>query len=239
MEDLQRIEDNWGTLGRDDPMWAAMSLGGHEGDEWSVEEFLASGEGEIGRALKLAEVTTADLPRNAALDFGCGPGRLSYGLAKAGFAEVLGIDVAEPMVEVARSLNRFPGLCRFVHNTRADLGLLPDGSMSFVYSARVLQHMPPILALGYVAEFVRVLSPVGRAVFQMPTTPRWDAGGLAVRLLPRTVAIRLRSGMEMHGTPADAVKEAVERAGGVVLADHEDDMAGPRWRSLSYVVGVA
>ena len=103
MEDLQRIEDNWGTLGRDDPMWAAMSLGGHEGDEWSVEEFLASGEGEIGRALKLAEVTTADLPRNAALDFGCGPGRLSYGLVKAGFAEVLGIDVAEPMVEVARS----------------------------------------------------------------------------------------------------------------------------------------
>ena len=84
-------------------MWAAMSLGGHEGDQWSVEEFLASGEDEIARAVELAEGTTADLPRNAALDSGCGPGRLSYGLAKAGFAEVLGVDVAEPMVNVARS----------------------------------------------------------------------------------------------------------------------------------------
>ena len=126
-----------------------------------------------------------------------------------------------------------------MHNTRADLGLLADGSMSFVYSARVLQDTPPTLALGYVAEVVRVLSPPGRAAFQMPTAPRWNGGGIAARFLPPAVAIRLRSGMEMHGMPTDAVKEAVERAGGVVLARHEDDMAGPRWRSRSYVVGVA
>lgn len=239
MADLEKIESSWGALGRENPMWAAMSLGGHAGDQWSVDEFLASGEDEIRQAMGLAEATTqGGLARDAALDFGCGPGRLVYGLAKAGFRNVLGIDVAESMVEVARSLNRFPDTCSFSHNVRTDLDPVPNGSMSFVYSARVLQHMPSPLALGYVGEFVRALSPVGRAVFQIPTAPRWTGGGLAVRLLPTALASRLRSGMEMHGTSADAVRQAVERAGGVVLAQHQDDKAGPRWHSSTYVVGV-
>lgn len=217
-------------------MWAALSLGGHTGDSWSVDEFFQSGEREIARALALACKTGFSPPLLSALDFGCGPGRLSYGLVRAGFQRVVGVDIAESMIDVAIRRNQFPGACTFLHSVDPDLGRFRNGSMSFVYSARVLQHMPTVLALGYVREFVRLLAPGGRAVFQMPLAPRWNPGGILVRLAPSRIVNRFRSGMEMHGTDEALVEKAVSTAGGSVYSSIEDDFSGPRWRSRTFVV---
>jgi SAM-dependent methyltransferase len=104
-----------------------------------------------------------------------------------------------------------------------------------VYSCRVLQHMPPPLALGYVREFHRVVRPGGVVVFQMPTTPARTPAGLALRLLPNSLAVRLRKGMEMHGTSEHDVRALVEGIGARVVTADPDTSAGDRWQSRLYV----
>jgi ubiquinone/menaquinone biosynthesis C-methylase UbiE len=97
-----------------------------------------------------------------ALDFGCGPGRLSAGLAAAGFSRVVGVDVSTTMFAKAREIVD-DDRCEFVHDDGTELATVADDSIDLVYSCRVLQHMPPELALGYVRHFLRVAATRGRA----------------------------------------------------------------------------
>jgi SAM-dependent methyltransferase len=113
----------------------------------------------------------ASIGSEAALDFGCGVGRLTQALAKH-FSRVVGIDVSEPMVAHARRLNRHGERVTYYANPRADLRVVGDARFDVVYTDLVLQHMPPAQALGYIAEFVRVLRPGGFLVFQLPSHKR-------------------------------------------------------------------
>jgi ubiquinone/menaquinone biosynthesis C-methylase UbiE len=79
--------------------------------------------------------------REAALDFGCGVGRLTRALAKD-FRRCYGVDISESMIAKARELNQsLPG-CEFVLNTQGDLALFPDNHFDMIYTCRVLQHLP-------------------------------------------------------------------------------------------------
>jgi hypothetical protein len=71
------------------------------------------------------------------------------------------------MVELARGYAAPTGGPIYVHNPRQDLRLFADGSFDFVFSTLVLQHMRPDYALGYIAEFIRILSPEGVAMFSL------------------------------------------------------------------------
>jgi SAM-dependent methyltransferase len=87
------------------------------------------------------------------------------------------------MVRRARQYNRYGRRCRFVVNRAPDLRQFRDGSLDFVHSCIVLQHMPPAMALAYVGEFFRVCSPTGVVVFQVPAALRpaeLSAGALAL-----------------------------------------------------------
>src|SRR5215469_11110865 len=57
----------------------------------------------------------APIAGRSVLDIGCGPGHYSVALAKRGAAEVLGIDFAEGMLQVARERASREGVatCRF------------------------------------------------------------------------------------------------------------------------------
>jgi SAM-dependent methyltransferase len=102
------------------------------------------------------------------------------------------------MIQLAREYNRSPETCEYLVNDRPDLSLFPSGHFSFVYSALVLQHMPPRYALKYVREFLRALEPGGRLVFRIPlellyieeapATSASTLAGLKERLRPRTRA---------------------------------------------------
>jgi hypothetical protein len=98
--------------------------------------------------------------------------------------------------------------------------------------------MPPELALGYVRHFLRVAAPGGVVAFQLPVAPTGVAGGV-MRALPGPLLDRLRAGMQMHGTDPAVVTRTVAEAGGVTVSVEEDGSAGPRWRSLLYVVRAA
>ncbi len=235
---IDDVSRTWTRLGEEDPRWAVLTDARKSGGRWRVEDFLATGVDEIVTVLaRLTELGLAP-ERGRALDFGCGAGRLSHGLVQAGFREVLGLDISPTMLEAARTTVAETA-CRFQQVVGPDLAGVPTDSVDLVYSCRVLQHMPPPLALGYVREFHRVVRPGGVVVFQLPTAPARDLSGLALRLLPEPVAVRLRRGMEMHGTPEAEVRASVDALGARLVTADADTSAGPRWQSRLYVTQAA
>jgi SAM-dependent methyltransferase len=230
---LDDVSRTWTKLGDEDPMWAVLTDKGKRG-RWSPAEFLATGVDEIAAVTaRLAELGL-DVGRERALDFGCGAGRLSHGLAVAGFDEVLGCDISSTMLDKAREIVP-DAACRFVQVTGTDLSAVETDSVDLVYSCRVLQHMPPALAHGYVREFWRVARPGAVVVFQMPTQPSASLAGRVLAALPVPVARFLRRGMEMHGTPEPEVRALVGSLGARVVAADPDTSAGPRWDGRLYV----
>lgn len=266
---LRDVASRWTQLGRDDPMWAALTLPGKSSrpgkssglgkssgkssrnTPWTEAEFLATGRQEIDAVLARLDELNVSPRRGTALDFGCGPGRLTAALAAAGFSHAIGLDISPSMLDTARRLvaggdsgagnGAGPEVgerCEFRHNDGPTLAGIADDSVDLVYTCRVLQHMPPALATGYLREFFRVTAPGGLVVFQLPVEPAPGIVGGLLRRMPVALANRLRHGMQMHGTPPTEVTATVAAAGGRTVAIEPDTSAGPRWRSHLYITEV-
>jgi SAM-dependent methyltransferase len=114
------------------------------------------------------------------------------------FERVIGVDVAPAMIEAARALNRHPDRCEYVLNEEPSLGRFADRSFDFVYSNIVLQHMPPALGRGYVAELARVLREGGLLVFQVPDAraplPRLPRSAVLAEIQPEQTRIGIPAG---------------------------------------------
>ncbi|MEJ2870391.1 methyltransferase domain-containing protein [Actinomycetospora sp. OC33-EN08] len=236
--DIDDVSRTWTKLGGEDPMWAVLTDKGKDRNRWSPDEFLATGVSEVEGVLARLEALGLRPGRERALDFGCGAGRLSHGLARGGFGEVLGCDISPTMLAKAREIVP-DDACRFVQVVGTDLAAVESDSVDLVYSCRVLQHMPPALAHGYIREFWRVAKPGGVVVFQMPTRPSASLAGRVLSALPVPIARMLRRGMEMHGTPEPEVHRLVESLGARVVAADPDTSAGPRWDSRLYITAGA
>ena len=231
---IDEVARTWTRLGREDPLWAVLTDRGRSGGGWGSDEFLATGEQEVRTLLERLAAAGLDPARGRAVDFGCGAGRLSHGLAVAGFAEVIGLDISPTMRAKAEEIVPDEA-CRFRAVEGPGLEAVETGSVDLVYTCRVLQHMPPDLAHGYIREFYRVARPGAVVVFQMPTEPADGLAGTALRMLPRPVAVRLRRGMEMHGTPEPQTQELLGSVGAELVAADADASAGPRWNSRLYL----
>jgi ubiquinone/menaquinone biosynthesis C-methylase UbiE len=96
------------------------------------------------------------------LDIGTGPARVPIALCRADpRARVLGIDLAEPMLERARRNVAKAGLSGRIRCERADAKALPypDGSFEAVLCNSIVHHIPePARVLG---EMARVVAPGG------------------------------------------------------------------------------
>ncbi|MEO7431096.1 MAG: FkbM family methyltransferase [Dokdonella sp.] len=241
--ELERLRRVWQTLGRDDPLWAVLSHADKRSGRWKPDEFLATGQIEIDT--QLAALAAAGYPkaRGLALDFGCGAGRLTRALA-GHFVRVIGLDVAASMIETAKLLNADLGNVDFRVNASAHIDAVTDGSVDFVFSHMVLQHIPGALATAYVDEFLRVLAPGGVAAFQfvdgVDDSPRGRLYGMASNrwLNPlRQVMWRRRDVFEMHSLPEDALLRLLERHPSMRLLHAMDDgSAGAGWRGRRWIV---
>lgn len=168
-DELGLVQSVWETLAQNDPLWAILSEPEKKGRKWDVDEFFEIGRTEVDAILKtLEEAGRPVLKRGAALDFGCGVGRLSQRLADY-FDRVTGVDISTNMIALARKFNRHGGRVEYVHNNLPDLSLFANGQFDFVYSNIVLQHMEPRHAIAYMREFFRVTRPGGSIVFQIPS----------------------------------------------------------------------
>ena len=95
------------------------------------------------------------------LDFGCGPGTISVGLAKAIDPGTLhGVDMEASQIEVARSVAKATGRANTVFDV-GDVADLPfdDGFFDVAHCHNVLMHVPDTAAV--LAEVKRVLKPGG------------------------------------------------------------------------------
>jgi glycosyltransferase involved in cell wall biosynthesis/SAM-dependent methyltransferase len=167
---LVEVEKNWNEFGKRDPLWAILTDESKRDNKWDLADFFATGEREINGVMQSAEKLGHTFARRTALDFGCGVGRLTQALC-GHFKECHGIDIAESMVEQARQHNRYGVRCHYHVNRQPDLSLFANDTFDFVYTNIVLQHNPPAMSRRFIQEFLRILTPNGLLVFQMPSEP--------------------------------------------------------------------
>jgi SAM-dependent methyltransferase len=225
----------WDVLGAKDALWAVLSDPTKRGRHWSETEFFATGRLEIERALTTLTALGVEPAHRRALDFGCGVGRLTRALGDE-FDHVIGIDLSASMIDEARRLNDGRANIRFDHNPRADLERIWSGTVDFVYSRLVLQHVPPAIVKGYVAEFIRILAPGGVAMFGIPSEdPRHHLFGLRplVRAVREVVPGLHR--MSVYAISRPIIEQVVAGAHGSLVAAIPDP-SPPGWAGFMYVV---
>lgn len=216
---LEKLKKDWEGLAARDALGAILTDASKADGKWDIAEFMATGAAEIEIILgHLARIGRLPHFDGAALDFGCGVGRLTQPLAQH-FASCVGVDISQEMIQRAESLNQ-SAHCRYVAHSDANLPFA-DGSFSFIYSNIVLQHVPRPFSEQYLQEFVRVLDGGGVLVFGVQDS--FAAPDLSSRMTRIRHILHLRSriddalgrgqgNMQMHCLPESVVRRALGSA---------------------------
>src|SRR5581483_4293096 len=149
---LERMRADWNERGREDAYYY-VAFGRRDQDD---EEFFATGR-EMAEALALELKRVRG--RDAALEIGCGPGRLMRPMSRH-FGEIHGVDVSDEMIKLAAERLRHTPNAHPHHTSGSDLRQFADATFDFVYSYAVFQHIPSReVVFNYLREAVRVLKP--------------------------------------------------------------------------------
>jgi SAM-dependent methyltransferase len=234
-----RLQQDWETFARDDPLWAVLTHPDKRGGRWTAQEFFATGRTQIDSDLDALTRVVPGLARGTALDFGCGVGRLTQALATH-FDSVVGVDISPTMVAEARELNQHGERCTYLVNARPDLALIESASVDLVYSHIVLQHVPTVMARSYVREFARVLRPGGAAMFTMPSHPGPTWKGRVYRVTPWPLVhavLRRRHGalMQMNAIRRSEMEALLTSVGLSVRDVAPVPEASVHWRTYRYL----
>ncbi len=240
---LSDIQKNWDQFGKDDPYWAILTDPNKKGNKWEEEDFFKTGRNRIAQVVKKLKKLNPEFIFQSALDFGCGVGRLTLGLANH-FDKVVGIDIAPSMIKIANEKNNKEN-CTYFLNEKNDLSIFKSKSFDLVYSEITLQHMQPQFAKNYIAEFFRILKPNGLAIFQIPS--KLDLGTLLyhtelMKLYRKVRRIFISTSdkntpiMEMYCIAyADMVPFLVKN-GGKILQANKINNTGDKIESYLYIV---
>jgi ubiquinone/menaquinone biosynthesis C-methylase UbiE len=173
--DLSEIQKNWDDLGKRDPLGViktGVSKEGvwesKEGGKWDILDFFQTGVEEVDSLIKQIEQLNLKPAHKKALDFGCGVGRVTQALSKY-FETVDGVDIAPSMIELANTYNKTENRVHFYVNNEDSLAIFNDNAYDFIYSVEVFQHMHPRYQEKYLTELLRILSPEGLLVFELPS----------------------------------------------------------------------
>jgi SAM-dependent methyltransferase len=214
--DLEKLKDDWEALARNDALGAILTDQTKSGGKWQLDEFMATGESEVVTVMEhLRQIGHEPDFGGAALDFGCGVGRLTQALARR-FASCTGVDISKEMVSRAERLNKYPH-CRYVVNAESRLPFR-DGEFAFIYCNIVLQHVPKRFAEEYLREFVRILGAGGILVFGVQDSFAMPDVASRVTRIRQILRVRSRikralgsseGEMLMHCLPEAAVRTAL------------------------------
>lgn len=233
---LEEWQSNWDKLGKDDPLWVILTDPAKKGGNWDPQEFFAIGEREIDEHvigyLRSREINVA---RGAALDFGCGVGRLTQGLARH-FEEVHGVDISPSMLEHARKFNRHGSKVHYHLNNTPRLADFADDSIDLIYSSITLQHIEPPHAKAFIQDFMRVLRPGGVAIFQIiePTFLRWLVPEFAATLY-RNLKHKGQPYFGMFGLQQKEIEHLLTSRGAEIIEVQRVPF-GRRWVSCRFCV---
>jgi len=221
--DLERLKNEWEALAKSDALGAILTDQTKAGGKWQLDEFMATGEAEVVTVMEhLRQIGHEPDFAGAALDFGCGVGRLTQALARR-FTSCVGVDISREMVDQADRLNKYPQ-CRYVVNAESRLPFR-DGEFGFIYCNIVLQHVPKRFAEEYLKEFMRLLAPDGVLVFGVQDSFAMPDVASRVTRIRQILRIRSRikralgsreGEMLMHCLPEDTVRTALGQKAKVV-----------------------
>lgn len=101
------------------------------------------------------------------LDFGCGSGALLFACAFRGVKRLLGIDLSEAAVQMARRAGCDLPQCEFQHGSLELLPGLASGSFSGVILSNILDNLRPGDSMRVLNEVARLLQPDGKALIKL------------------------------------------------------------------------
>ena len=73
------------------------------------------------------------------------------------------------MIQLANKYNSFGDRVHYYLNNNDHLDIFGDDSYDFIYTTDVLQHIPQKHSLNYLTGLIRILSPKGVLIFQLPS----------------------------------------------------------------------
>lgn len=189
VDDAREMQQGWNARANRDPFLYVENYRWH-GD---IDHFFELGEGVAKRVID--PLHPQSLPATgAALDLGCGPGRISRALARR-FASVVAFDVSEQMIATAKRLHAEPAFANIVFATNDGVSLpIADNQIDFVWSYEVFQHMPTHeIMTANLNEVARVLRRGGLALIHLKTGYEHPALHAVLRFVPeRALALAVR-----------------------------------------------
>jgi SAM-dependent methyltransferase len=138
---------------------------------WDSGEFFRSGEISVANEIMPDMNRICGGSRSpwdlAALEIGCGVGRMTRSLARI-FGRVTAVDVSPEMIERARANMRAFDNVSLVLGDGATLSAVGDSTHDFAFSFIVFQHIPSLEVISsYCREVHRVLRPGSLFKFQV------------------------------------------------------------------------
>jgi len=170
----------WEKLGKRNPYFGVLADERFSADKFpgNRDEFFETGRHTVARILHRYEAHFGSLPRQRALDHGCGVGRLALPLAQE-FENVLGVDVSPSMIAEGRMNAGQFGASNIEFALADDEISNAPGPFDFVNSYMVLQHIPVSRGLPIISRLLDRVRPGGG--FHIHFSLRSD--GLASRSL--------------------------------------------------------
>jgi SAM-dependent methyltransferase len=136
----------------------------------NISQFWATGHAQAQDLLQpLEHFGLTELKNKTAVEFGCGIGRLSLGLAGK-FKQLHSYDVSDSQITLAKKASVDAG----VHNSQFHLSSgNPFSALEptdFFYSKNTFEHYPPPIIHQFIRNALRSLKSDGLALFQVPTS---------------------------------------------------------------------
>ena len=216
---LAHVQREWTRLGEDEPYWSVLTdeqfriqrLGQQE-----MRTFFDSGSAQVEQLERFCERNGVKPRAAAALELGCGLGRISIPMARK-FSRLHALDVSSAHLRLARSHAMDVGASNisFIQLREIDqMRSLP--LVDLCYSIIVLQHNPPPVIEGLIEALCRRLRNGGLLMIQVPTYMKGYSYSTESYLSNPPL------GMEMHCLPQAVIFRILHENGLRVLEVQED-----------------
>ena len=190
-------------------------------NDWDEASFFESGEQDYLRLVQpILEKLRFDPAGKFMAELGCGAGRMTRAFARR-FHSVKAVDISAEMQSRGKGYLQSFSNIEWMLTDGESLSGIGTGSVDFVFSYLVLQHMPDKkLVRNAISEMMRILRPGGTFLFQFngSTKPTMNWKGSAISCV-------------LDGLATIGLQDASRRL--ARLAGIDPEMVGKTWRGAA------